>query len=53
MGNLNILFPELDDGGFSALGDGGIIKGLDGKEYPLELDAVIWVKAYPKPKEVK
>ncbi len=39
--------------GFSALGDGGVIKGPNGKEYPLELDAVIWVKAYPKPKEVK
>lgn len=39
--------------GFSAIGDGGKIKGEDGKEYPLELDAVIWVKAYPKPKEVK
>lgn len=39
--------------GFSALGDGGMIKGSDGKEYPLELDAVIWVKAYPKPKRMK
>ncbi len=39
--------------GFSALGDGGMVKGEDGKEYPLELDAVIWVKAYPKPKGVK
>ncbi|WP_038058038.1 DUF4198 domain-containing protein [Thermodesulfobacterium hydrogeniphilum] len=39
--------------GFSALGDGGTLKGPDGKEYPLELDAVMWVKAYPKPKEVK
>lgn len=39
--------------GFSAIGEGGTIKGVDGKEYPLELDAVIWVKAYPKPKEVK
>jgi len=25
----------------------------DGKEYPVELDAVIWIKAYPKPNEVK
>jgi cobalt/nickel transport protein len=39
--------------GFSAIGEGGKVKGADGKEYPLELDAVIWVKAYPKPKEVK
>ncbi len=39
--------------GFSAIGEGGMFKGSDGKEYPLELDAVIWVKAYPKPKEVK
>ncbi|QER42104.1 DUF4198 domain-containing protein [Thermodesulfobacterium sp. TA1] len=36
--------------GFSAITDGGKIKGADGKEYPLELDAVLWVKAYPKPK---
>ncbi len=39
--------------GFSAIGDGGMLKGKDGKEYPLELDAVIWVKAYPKPKGVR
>ncbi|MDK2861183.1 MAG: nickel transport protein [Thermodesulfobacterium sp.] len=37
--------------GFSAITEGGKIKGNDGKEYPLELDAVIWVKAYPKPKK--
>ncbi len=39
--------------GFSAIGEGGTLKGQDGKEYPLELDAVIWIRAYPKPKEVK
>lgn len=38
--------------GFSALGDGGM-KEYKGKRYPVELDAVIWVKAYPKPKEVR
>ncbi|MCD6319552.1 MAG: DUF4198 domain-containing protein [Candidatus Desulfofervidaceae bacterium] len=32
--------------GFSALGDGGM-KTYKGKQYPVELDAVIWVKAYP------
>ena len=38
--------------GFSALTDGGTLsKG--GQKYPLELDAVIWVKAYPKPKGSK
>lgn len=39
--------------GFSAITEGETIKGEDGKEYPLEVDGVIWVKAYPKPKEVK
>ncbi len=39
--------------GFSALGDGGTLKGPGGKEYPVELDAVIWIKAYPKPRRVK
>lgn len=39
--------------GFSAIIEGGKIKGSDGKEYPLELDAVIWVKAYPKPRAIK
>ncbi len=38
--------------GFSALGDGGTLK-KDGKSYPVELDAVIWIKAYPCPKGVK
>ncbi|OAG28722.1 DUF4198 domain-containing protein [Thermodesulfatator autotrophicus] len=38
--------------GFSALGDGGILK-KDGKTYPVELDAVIWIKAYLLPKGVK
>ncbi len=38
--------------GFSALGDGGM-KTYKGKKYPVEMDAVIWVKAYPVPKEVK
>ncbi len=36
--------------GFSAIVDGGKITTPEGKEYPLELDAVLWVKAYPKPK---
>ena len=39
--------------GFAALGDGGTLRYKDGKEYPLELDAVLWIKAYPKPKKVK
>ncbi|WP_456433908.1 DUF4198 domain-containing protein [Thermosulfuriphilus sp.] len=38
--------------GFSALGEGGTLK-YQGKEYPVELDAVIWIKAYSLPKEVK
>ncbi|WP_022853228.1 DUF4198 domain-containing protein [Thermodesulfatator atlanticus] len=38
--------------GFSALGDGGTIK-KGGKEYPVELDAVIWIKAYPRPEGVR
>jgi cobalt/nickel transport protein len=39
--------------GFSAIGEGGMKKHKDGKKYPVELDAVIWVKAYPKPHDVK
>ncbi len=35
--------------GFSALGDGGKME-YKGKEYPVELDAVIWVKAFALPK---
>ena len=36
--------------GFSAITDGGTYKNpQDGKEYPLELDAVLWIYAYPKP----
>ncbi len=38
--------------GFSALGDGGTLK-RNGKSYPVEMDAVIWVKAYPKPSGVR
>lgn len=38
--------------GFSALGDGGTLK-KDGKSYPVELDAVIWIKAYSRPQGVK
>jgi len=38
--------------GFSAIGDGGTLE-KDGKQYPLELDAVIWIKAYPKPRGVE
>jgi cobalt/nickel transport protein len=37
--------------GFSVLGDGGM-KTYKGKQYPVEMDAVIWIKAYPVP-EVK
>ena len=40
--------------GFAAITDGGTLKNTsDGKEYPLELDAVIWIYAYPKPQGVK
>jgi len=39
--------------GFSVIGDGGKMKYRDGKEYHVELDAVLWIKAYPKPKGVK
>jgi cobalt/nickel transport protein len=36
--------------GFSAITDGGTLKNpSDGKDYPLELDAVLWIYAYPKP----
>ena len=39
--------------GIAVLGDGGELKGPKNKTYPVELDAVIWVKAYPKPGEVR
>ncbi len=39
--------------GFSAIGYGGTLKGPGGKYYPIELDAVMWVRAYPKPKGVR
>ncbi|WP_457754951.1 DUF4198 domain-containing protein [Thermovibrio ammonificans] len=39
--------------GFSAIGYGGKRRYKDGKLYPVELDAVMWVKAYPKPNGVK
>jgi len=39
--------------GFSAIGYGGKKIGPGGKEYPIELDAVMWVKAYPKPRRVR
>ena len=39
--------------GFSAIGYGGKKRYKDGKLYPVELDAVMWVKAYPKPEGVK
>ena len=39
--------------GFSAIGYGGKQRYKDGKEYPIELDAVLWVKAYPKPRRVR
>jgi len=34
--------------GFAVLSEGTPLK-KDGKVYPLELDAVLWLKAYPKP----
>ncbi|WP_457679732.1 DUF4198 domain-containing protein [Thermovibrio sp.] len=39
--------------GFSAIGEGGKRKYKDGKVYPVELDAVMWVKAYPRPEGVR
>jgi len=39
--------------GFSAIGYGGKKRYKDGKLYPVEFDAVMWVKAYPKPEGVK
>ncbi len=39
--------------GFSAIGRGGKKRYRDGKLYPVELDAVLWIKAYPKPGGVK
>lgn len=38
--------------GFSVIGDGGHLKYKD-HEGPVELDAVLWVKAYKKPEGVK
>jgi len=38
--------------GFSAIGEGGE-REHQGKKYPVELDAVIWVKAFPLPEGVK
>ena len=42
-------FPGL--WGFSAITERGKLKGKDGKDYPLELDGVFWVKVYPKPRK--
>ncbi|SMO66683.1 cobalt/nickel transport protein [Balnearium lithotrophicum] len=39
--------------GFSAIGYGGKKRYKDGKLYPVEFDAVMWIKAYPKPEGVK
>jgi len=39
--------------GFSAIGNGGKRRYKDGKLYPVELDAVMWVKAYKKPQGVE
>lgn len=41
-------FPGL--WGFSAITQRATLKGKDGKDYPLELDGVFWLKVYPKPK---
>ncbi len=38
--------------GFSALTEGGFLK-KNGESYPLELDAIIWIRAHPQPKGVK
>ncbi len=38
--------------GFSVLGNGGTME-RNGKRYPVELDAVLWIKAYPKPEGVR
>ncbi len=43
-------FPWAGWWGFSVLSEGDpVVK--DGKKYPLELDAVIWLKVYPRPGE--
>ncbi len=52
-GYFEYTFPWAGWWGFSAIGDGGKKRYKDGKLYPVELDAVMWVKAYPKPEEVK
>ncbi len=40
--------------GFAAITHSGEVKNpSDGKEYPLELDAVVWIYAYPKPQGVR
>ncbi len=38
--------------GFSALATGGSLK-KNGQDYPVELDAVIWVRAHPRPEGVR
>lgn len=50
-GYFEYTFPWAGLWGFSAITEAGVIKGENGKEYPLELDGVFWVKVYPKPME--
>lgn len=47
-GYFEYTFPWAGLWGFSAITEAGVIKGENGKEYPLELDGVFWVKVYPK-----
>ncbi|MCS7279480.1 MAG: DUF4198 domain-containing protein [Thermodesulfobacteriaceae bacterium] len=53
MGYFEYTIPWAGWWGFSAITEKETIKGADGKVYPLEVGGVIWVRAYPKPKEVK
>ncbi len=52
MGIFSYAIPWAGWWGFSALGDGGKMQHKS-KTYPVELDAVLWVKAFKKPKEVE
>jgi len=52
-GYFEYTFPWAGWWGFSAIGYGGKKRYKDGKLYPVELDAVMWVKAYPRPEGVR
>jgi len=49
-GYFEYTFPFPGLWGFSAITERGTLKGKDGKDHPHELDGVLWVKVYPRPK---